>query len=132
MRLSAKPILTFANINALSYGNQWTVRAGEINVLHFQLVDLDQASLRYMVGVGVSNQPFAVSMTIPSINDASVLILSAVQADASDSSIWKVTIPASSTLSGGNMQFSVTEGAITRKFNVLNVLAVEYLEDGSC
>ena len=132
MRLSAKPILTFANVNVFSYGNQWTVRAGELNVLHFQLVDLDQAGLRYMVGVGVSNQPFAVSMTVPSINDSAVLVLSAVQADPSDSSIWKVTIPASSTLSGGNMQFSVTEGAVTRKFNVLNVLAVEYLDDGSC
>ena len=42
MRLSAKPIVNYTDINHFSYVNQWIVSAGDPNVLYFQLVDLDQ------------------------------------------------------------------------------------------
>ena len=153
MRLSAKPILAFNSVNNYSFGNQWIIRAGDPNTLYFQILDIDQAiqgnnqgfgifsgitpvgttaGLRYLVGIGGSNQPYSVSVTFPSIDNSKVLTLVAVQADANDSSIWKVSIPSNKTPAGGNVQFSVTEGSNVRTFSVLNILDVEYLNNGSC
>lgn len=87
MRLSARAIVNYANINQFSYGNQWVVRAGDSLELYFQIIDLDQApeatignaifqnqasllsnegGLRYLVGVGTANQPFSVQVIFPS------------------------------------------------------------------
>lgn len=154
MRLSAKPIKSFGNINYFSYGNQWYVRAGDPNTLYFQLIDIDQAvsgngqgmgvfsgispvgtsaGQRYLVGVGTDNQPFSVSVIFMSIDDSGSITIPAVQADPNDSSIWKITIPSSQIPGGGNVQFAITEGSSIRRFSVLNMLAVEFPEnDGSC
>jgi len=155
MRLSARVILNYANVNNFSYGNQWIVRAGDPNTLYFQLVDLDQSpsaiiggpnlfnsggtqvfnssiGLRYMAGIGVSNQPFSVSVTFPSIDSATMITLNATQADPADSSIWKVSIPSSAQINAGNVQFSVAEGSAIRKFGVTNLLNVEFPNNGSC
>lgn len=133
MRLSAKAILTYGNVNALSFGDQWTVRAGEPNSLYFQLVDLDQAGLRYMPGIGGSNQPYSVSVTFPSLDNSKVLTIAAVQANASDNSIWMIPITALQMPSSGNVRMAVTEGSTVRNFSVLNLISVEYpLTEGSC
>lgn len=42
MRLSARAIVNYANINSFSYANQWIVNAGDPLILYFQIVDLDQ------------------------------------------------------------------------------------------
>lgn len=132
MRLSAKAIKNFSNVNSFDYANEWTVRAGEQNILYFQLVDLDQADLRYMAGVGVSNQPAGVTVTFPSIDDLQVINATAVQ-EADDKSIWKVTLNANQKPNSGNVAFAVFEGSNTRRFNVLQMIAVEYPQnDGSC
>jgi hypothetical protein len=156
MRLSARPILNYANINSFSPGNQWIVRAGDPNTLYFQLVDLDQGpaniiggviplfgpgasvlsgnlGLRYIPGIGVSNQPVSISVTFPSIDDTKVLTYPATLADPNDGSIWKVTIPALQSPNSGNVQFSVGEGTNIRRFSVLNLISVEFpLSGGSC
>jgi hypothetical protein len=143
-----------------SYGNQWTVRQGDPNTLYFQIVDLDQSSLanisgstlgliggpynvpaglgqiaglRYLVGIGVSNQPYAVKVTFPSSNERKQVCLVATQADPSDSSIWQLTIPPDLQPFSGNVQFQVIEGQNIRRFSVLNMISVEYPQDeGSC
>lgn len=157
MRLSARPILSWCNANLFSFGTQWIVRAGDPNTLYFQIVDLDQtvignisgaaliggffsipagqanlAGLRYMVGSGAPNQPASIQVTFPSIDDAQVINLTAVQADPDDKSIWKVTIPSSKTPNSGNVQFAVFEGTNIRRFSVLNLISVESMNDGSC
>jgi hypothetical protein len=158
MRLSANPIITFSNVNSFAIGNQWTVRAGDPLTLYFQIVDLDQSilvnipgqnlffnvlsvgpasgnlpGLRYMLGVGSQNQPYGITVTFPSIDNASKLQYIAVQADANDSSIWKVSIPSSQVPSGGAVQFAIAEGNSIRRFSVLNMIAVESpTNDGSC
>lgn len=156
MRLSAKAIVNYANINSFSYGNQWIVRAGDPLTLYFQIVDLDQGpanvigqqnftsipggsplqgnvGLRYIVGVGSSNTPSQVTVTFPSIDSAGVITAIATPADASDLSIWKVVIPANQQPNAGNIQFAIQEGSATRRFNVLQLLNVEFPEnDGSC
>lgn len=152
MRLSARPLLNYANVNSFSYGNQWIIRAGEPNTLYFQIVDLDQGpasvignqpfmgaptlsgnvGLRYMVGVGVPNQPAGIQVTFPSIDDLQVITATAVQ-EADDKSIWKVVLTSSQKPNTGNVVFAVTEGSSTRRFSALNLMAVEYPQnDGSC
>lgn len=154
MRLSAKPLLNYANVNNFSYGNQWIIRAGDPNTLYFQVVDLDQGpsntigqpapffgqggslsgniGLRYMVGVGVNNQPAAITVTFPSIDDTQVITAVAVQ-DPNDKSIWSVTLGPNQRPASGNVQFAVAEGNSIRRFSSLNLLNVEDPQnDGSC
>ena len=133
MRLSANLIVSYANVNQFSYENQWQIRAGEPNTLYFQLVDLDQNKLRYLPGIGGSNQPYGVSVKFPSIDDAQVINATAVQADVADNSVWKVSLSASQTPKSGNVIFTVTEGSASRSFKMLNGLLVEFPgNDGSC
>lgn len=154
MRFSAKPIITWNGVNSYVFGNQWVVNQGDPLTLYFQVFDADQATqgssqgsavftgitplgstagLRYLVGVGSSNQPYQVSVTFPSIDDSKVLTLIATQADLNDSSIWQVTLTPSMVISGGNVQFSIQEGNKTRRFNVINMINVEYpTSNGMC
>lgn len=154
MRLSAKPIIRWCDVNDYSFGNQWITRAGDPNTLYFQILDIDQAvagnnagfgifsgitpvgtvaGLRYLVGIGVSNQPYSVTVTFPSIDNLNVITAQAVQADANDSSIWKVSLSSKQIPAGGSVQFAVQEGSAIRRFSVLNMLGVEDPnDDGSC
>lgn len=156
MRLSARPLLNYANVNSFSYGNQWIIRAGDPNTLYFQVVDLDQGpasvvggpnpifgfqgsaalsgniGLRYMVGVGVSNQPAGITVTFPSLDDTQVINVLAVQ-DPNDASIWSVTLGQNQKPNSGNIMFAVAEGSSIRRFSALNLISVEYPQnDGSC
>lgn len=133
MKLSSKALVNYADINNFSYANQWEIRSGEPNTLYFQLFDLDQGraansantGLRYIPGVGSSNQPFGVIVTFPSIDDAKTLAISAVQADANDASIWKISLSSTQIPGSGNVLFAVTEGSVTRRFSILNLISVE-------
>ncbi len=133
MRLSAYLIKNYANINQFAFESQWQIRAGDPNTLYFQLVDLDQDGLRYLAGIGLSNQPFGVTVKFPSIDDALEINATAVQADAADPSVWKVNIASTQQPNAGNVIFSVTEGSDTRTFKLTNALQVEFPgNDGSC
>lgn len=155
MRLSARPLLNYVNVNNFSYGNQWVIRSGDPNSLYFQIVDLDQGpaavigqlnpifgqsagnlsgnlGLRYMVGVGVSNQPASITVTFPSIDDTQVVTAVAIQ-ETDDKSIWKVVLGPNQNPASGNVQFAVAEGSSIRRFSALQLLAVEDPQnDGSC
>lgn len=132
MRLSAKAITNFANINQLDFGNQWTVRAGDPNTLYFQIVDLDQAGLRYMVGSGVSNQPAGVTVTFGSVDDTQVINATAIQ-ETDDKSIWKIVLGPNQTPGSGNVRFAIQEGSVIRRFSVLSLIAVENPDsEGGC
>lgn len=154
MRLSAKPIINWCDVNMYAFGNQWIVNAGDPLTLYFQVVDVDQAiqgnnagfgifsgitpigttaGLRYLLGIGSQNQPYGIQVTFPSIDDTKSLTYIATQADANDSSIWKVVIPASAIPAGGNVKFALQEGNSIRRFSVMNMLAVDDpTNDGSC
>jgi len=155
MRLTAKSLINYNSVNSFSYANQWTVRSGDNNILYFQLIDSDQgpynvianqnpnsygspinslsssSGMRYIAGVGSSNQPASLLVTFPSIDNDKVLAINAVQ-DPNDGSIWSVSIPSTVTPSGGNVIFKLTEGTNIKSFSVLNLIAVEYPQnDGS-
>jgi hypothetical protein len=179
MRLSAKPIVNYTDINHFSYVNQWIVSAGDPNVLYFQLVDLDQGpanviggytflyapplsgniGLRYMAGVGTSNQPvtltvtfpsnaaalntfnndtnggfipFGSSLTFPVVDPAQVFTITAFQASPLDASIWAVSINSVQIPNSGNVQFALTEGTNTRRFFVTNMIDVQISNNGNC
>jgi hypothetical protein len=153
MRLSARPLLNYVNVNNFTYGNQWQIRAGDPNVLYYQVVDLDQGpaqvigqanpvfgfgqggqlagniGLRYMVGVTAAA---SITATFPSIDDTQVIAAPAVQ-DPNDKSIWSVTLGPNQKPGSGNVQFAVAEGNSIRRFSALNILSVEDPQnDGSC
>lgn len=153
MRLSVKSIITFGNINNYSFGNQWVIRAGDPNTLYFQVLDIDQATsgngqgigifsgitpvgttagLRYLLGIGVANQPYGVTVTFPSIDGTGTISVQASQVDLNDSSIWKVSLASTQIPGGGNVQFAVQEGSTIRRFSALNILSVEFPNNGSC
>ena len=154
MLLSAIPIKTWCNVNDYVFGNQWVTRTGDPNTFYFQVVDTDQAiqgnnagfgifsgispvgttaGLRYLLGIGGSNQPYGITVTFPSIDNSKVITATAIQADANDSSLWKVSTAASQVLGSGNVQFAIQEGSNTRRFSVMNMLAVQDpTNNGSC
>jgi len=159
MRISAKALLNYTDTNHFTYGNQWIVQAGDPNTLYFQFVDLDQGGLRYMTGVGSSNQPVTVTVTFPSnaavlntynndtnggfvpfgatlnfpqVDPSQVMTITATQASASDPSIWAVVLGPVQIPNSGNVQFMLMEGSNTRRFSVTNMISVEQLNNGSC
>jgi hypothetical protein len=130
MRLSAKVIKNYANINNFDYSDVWTHRKGDENTLYFQLVDLDKNGQRYLAGIAAAA---SVQVIFPSIDDETKLTLNAAQVDPNDASIWKIDLAATDLPSSGNVQFAVTEGATIRRFGVLGLMSVEYPDnDGSC
>lgn len=159
MRLTAVALVNWCDVNGFSYANQWTIRAGDPNTLYFQIIDLDKGpsvvigqlnplfgfgagtagnptlsgnvGLRYIVGVGVDNQPASIKVTFPALDDTQVIQATAIQ-DPDDGSIWRVVLLPSQLPKSGNIKFEVTEGNSTRRFSVTNMLAVELLNSGSC
>jgi hypothetical protein len=133
MRLSANFVVNWANVNQFAYEEQWKIRAGDPNTLYFQLVDLDQNSIRYLAGIGMTNQPYGVVVTCPSVDNSKVLQFQAIQADVNDASIWKIVIAPTQIPSSGNVVFNVIEGSNSRTFKIMNGLNVELPgADGSC
>lgn len=133
MRLSCLFVVNYSNVNQFSYQEQWKMRSGDPTTLYFQLTDLDQKNLRYLAGVGSSNQPYSVVVTFPSIDNSRILQFPAIQVDPNDSSLWKIVIGPSQIPSSGNVIFAVTEGNSIRTFKKMNGLAVEFPGgDGSC
>ena len=128
MRLSAKLIKNFANINQFAYANEWQIRQSEPNTLYFQLVDLDQDGLRHMPLDPASS----VQVIFPNTNTSSVLTKVASQPSALDGSIWQVSLLDSEKVFSGNVQFKLTENGVTRSFYVMDALKVELLNEGGC
>lgn len=128
MRISAKALIPFNNVNSYSTANQWQIRSGEPNTLYFQLVDLDQDSLRYIAGVGSAA---GVQVIFPSIDDNAVITATAT-VNANDPSIWSVSLSSVQSPFSGNVQFVVTEGSVTRRFNVVNMISVENPQNVGC
>lgn len=136
MRLSAKTVINYGNINNFDFANQWMVRAGDPNSLYFQLVDLDKvdntpckAPLRYIP----QNAPIVVTVTFPSIDDATQIVATASPVDASDGSLWRVDLTPAQIPGSGAVQFAISENGVIRRFGVLSMITVEFPDsDGSC
>lgn len=127
MRLYAKAIIAYNTINSFKYGNQWTIRSEEPNTLYFQIVDLDQDSLRYIGSNAI------VTVTFPSIDDDAEIEVTASLVNAADGSLFKIELTDEQTPASGNVRFAVEEGSITRRFTALAMMSVETTnENGSC
>jgi hypothetical protein len=155
-RLSAQAIINYQNINSFVFANQWNVSAGDTNTLYFEVINLDQniggiltnqplfrggyplnsptgsASLRYLLGIGTSNQPYSITVTFPSIDSTKVINLNAFQADPNDSSVWGITIPSVYTPGSGTVIFKITQGLNIATFSVPNMISVDYPQNGGC
>lgn len=157
MRLTSTAIINFSNINDFQEASQWTIRASDPNTLYYQLFDLDNMTTssspylplnggffnaaiqsfpqRYIAGVGVSNQPFSMTVTFPSLNVGSTIVLIATP-DPDDASVWSVSLPGytntGTSPSSGNVIFSLTQGLNVYTWVVKNMIAVEMTNQGSC
>jgi hypothetical protein len=124
MRLGIKTIKNFANVNSFDYTSEWNIRQEDSTVLYFQIVDLDQDGLRYLP----TDASYSVSVTFP----GTTIVKVATQANSLDRSIWGVQINTSDKVLTGNIQVSVTEGSVVKKFSVLQAITVESLNGGGC
>lgn len=146
MKLNANLIRSYNSVNSFTFGD-WSIRANEPNTLYFQLVDLDQIpwmtyppsiwpnviqqstnqnALRYLTGIGGSNQPVIVTVLFPTLSCGdNPLSIVAVLVDPSDTSLFKVDLTALQVPGSGNVIFSVQEGSTTRKFFVQDGISVE-------
>ena len=158
MRLTSQAIINFSNINDFQTASQWTIRASDPNILYYQLFDLDNqntaspasffplnggffnaaiqtAPQRYLAGVGSSNQPFTMTVTFPSLNVGNTLTFVATP-NPNDASVWSFSIPGYANVgvapSSGNVIFTLTQGINTWTWTVINMLAVEMTNCGSC
>lgn len=128
MLLSAKILKSVCGVNMFGYATNWTIRANEPNSLYFQLVDLDQAGIRYMPAAGSS-----INVTFPALPSASAIVVAASQPFPLDPSIWEVDLTNLQVPGSGNVIFSLTENSTVRTFSVMNAISVEYPgQDGSC
>ena len=134
MKISARVVKNYANINNFSFGNQWEIRANEPNTLYFQLVDSDLASkegcqFRYIpVGTDID-----VNVIFPSIDDDGDLTVAAAPVSAADGSLWKVDLTALQVPASGNVVFELIVDGVTRSFGIVNGIQVEYPgSEGSC
>lgn len=155
-RLTSVPIINFSTINDFQESSQWTIRASDQQTLYYQLFDLDNVNnqtpfsalnsgffnaavqsypQRYIAGVGVSNQPFSMTITFPSLNPANTLIYQGTP-DPNDASVWSFNLPgytnAALAPSSGNVIFSLTQGTMTWTWTAQNILAVEMTNQGCC
>lgn len=126
MRLNVKPLKNYQNINSFQTASEWNVMQGEATSIYLQIIDLDQDSLRYVTTSG------ALTVTFPAVNSANILVKTATLVDTKDTSIFKVDLSASEIPSTGNIQFSLTEGLVTKKFVLQQGIVVESLNQGGC
>ncbi len=158
MRLTSVPIINFSTINDFQTASQWTIRATDPQTLYFQLFDLDNqntaspasffplnggffnaaiqtAPQRFLAGVGTSNQPFSMTVTFPSLNAGHTLTFTATP-DPNDASVWSFSFPGYTNVglgpSSGNVIFSLTQGVNTYTWTTINMLAVEFTNQGCC
>jgi hypothetical protein len=126
MKLSAKPIKNYQTNNSFDYASEWSIMQAESNDLYFQLIDLDQDSLRYMPSSAT------LQVIFPAVNSANILTLNATQANAADSSIWKVSLTSAQIPSTGNVQFAMTEAGAIKRFVLQQAIVVNSLNQGGC
>lgn len=128
MRLSVRVIKNYQNINSFDYGTEWNIREGEANQLYYKLVDLDQDNLRY---IPTGSSP-SMQVIFPALDSNNTITKVATQVSALDGSIWTVSLSATEIPSSGNVQFTITENSITKRFVLQQGMVVELFNQGGC
>lgn len=128
MRLYAKTLKNYIDINNFQEVSEWIVRESEENTLYFRIVDLDKDGLRYISKATV----LSATVSFLSIDDDEEFTVNASNPDADDKSIFSITIPNDSTPNSGNFIVSVTEDGVTRSFSVQAGIATERVNQGGC
>jgi hypothetical protein len=108
MRLGLKMLNSSSTLNSLSYLNQIQINPGDTAVVMFQLVDMDQNSLRY-----IPSSPFSITAKISSSNDDNILNKIPTQPFSQDSSIFQFALNTTETkqLGSVNLNITLSEGA---------------------
>lgn len=129
MLLSARILKDCANVNSFEYADSAQFTKGDVVDVFFQLIDssLDTASenfippgRRYMPATGAT-----VLATVENIDDAIKIVRPAVQAFATDGSIWKLSFFASDNIQGtANLRLVLTEGTKVTKGLLKNAFRI--------
>jgi hypothetical protein len=130
MRLSARIIRNYVNNNSFQYADNINIRAKEPATFWFQLIDLDNSSLRYISAFTPSQ--LAISVKFKSVDYHNEFSLPAVIASTDDKSIWYIQLDGTKDVNSGNLFFNFVENGISRNFYLLDVLKVEQMEVGAC
>lgn len=115
MLLSARILRDCVSVNSFEYADSAQFTQGDTVDVYFQLIDssLDTASenfipagRRYMPASGAT-----LSVVVENIDDAKKITRTATQPFVNDSSIWKLSLISSDTISGtANLRLTLTEG----------------------
>ena len=128
MKLSAKFLKNVVNVNTFQYVTQWNISEGSAHELYFQVIDEHKEDIRYMP----QDAPFVVTATFSSIDDNSIIVKTATQPFADDSSIWKIDLLATEIPNSGAVIFSLSENGVEKKFKVEQAIVMSLLSDGAC
>jgi hypothetical protein len=128
MRLSARAVVAYQNINSWRYASEWVARSGEPTRLYFQLIDADQDGIRYIP----QDPAFEASVTFPALDPSQAVTKIAAAASPQDLSLLYVDVLASDVLRSGNVVVTLVENGVSRSFALERALVVETPNRGSC
>lgn len=129
MQLGLRPLRDVGGVNNFRPGDSWQVEEGDAVSLFMQLVDesLDRgiegytpSGRRYMPAAGATLQ-----ITFANLDDARVVVRSAVQPFPLDPSIWRVDILTTDKISGSpTLRIKLTEGGVVTNGSARGMLLV--------
>lgn len=119
MNMSAQPLINYADVNHYQVATQWAMSAGNAASLYFQIIDLNQNSLRIMGSVQVT-------ATFSAVDPTQVITKHCYEEITDqDSSIWYIPLLPTDNVNGGNVSFSVLfSDGNTYQFTVNQMLAL--------
>ena len=125
MRLGARILKQVLDGNNYDYTPQFTYNQGSTVDLYLQLTNLDWngteiPGIPYHASIGATLQ-----VVLSALNTANVLTSAATQPFANNTSIWKISIPATANFSSGNIALTLTEGLIVSKGTIINGISVQ-------
>lgn len=142
MRLSAKMMKNVVDVNHWRHTAQAYLAEGQENVVHIQLVDLDQSTKstdeqsaafpQYPIRYLSQATTLEVKAVFMNIDDTQEYEITGVQAFADDKSIWKFTLAANQVPASGNLKIVVSEDGNEKTMIIRQAIVVDLIDQGSC
>lgn len=126
MRLSGRILKQVADANNYDYASQFTYNQGSTVDMYIQLTNLDWNTANEFPGIPYHAASGAtLQVVLSALNTASVLTAMATQPFATNSSIWKISIPATASFASGNIKLTLTEGLVVSAGMIVNGVSVQ-------
>ena len=125
MKLSARVLRAVVNQNSYEYATEFDHQQKSADELYVQLVVADYAQngnppgIRYIPAAGC-----VLTITLPSFDSSKVVVATATQPFALDTSIFKILISDTQDFGTGDMVLILTEASVTRRIVIRNGVRV--------